>query len=210
MQKLAIMSAVLLAAVATAKAQEFQKVDGLLPGRAEFDAPDGRFQHWGSDVGCKANALRGLLTFKRLGKPTTKWQPALAVVLQRGDVSANNDIVKLSVVAPDFTPTFRARLEVDRVGPDHQVREVLQAQDYAAVVEGDQVIPFSITWTAGGEVAASFGGETHRVSLHDQIDHIVVAGSSGAGVLDPLEIGIVGDLVCKPLAGAPGSASPGG
>ena len=194
----------------TARAEEFKKVDGLLPDRAEFDTPDGHYQQWGSYVDCKANALRGILAFKRLGKPTTKWQPAIAVILQRGDVLANNDVVKLSIVAPDFTPPFRARLEVDKVGPDKQLQAVLQIQDYAAAVEDDQAIPFSITWTAGGEVAASFGGETHGVSLQGPIDHIEVTGSSGAGVLDPLEVGIVGELACKPLAGAPGAASSGG
>jgi hypothetical protein len=210
----ALIALVLALSAAAAQAQEFKKIDGLLPNRAEFDVPDGYFQHWDADVGCKANALRMLVTFRRFGKPTTTWKPAVAVIFQYGNDETRQDIVKFSLVAVSFAPPFRASLAIVRATPQHPEGEYLQNENYAASFDGDGAIPISITWSADGDVAAVFDGEEHMISLHGPIDHIKIVGSSGAGVLEPLEIGAIGDpsaaTSCKPVARAGGLAPPRG
>ena len=206
----ALIALVLALSAAAAQAQEFRKIDGLLPSRAEFDVPDGYFRHWDADVGCKANALRMLVTFTRFGKPTTAWKPAVAVIFQYGSDQTRQDIAKFSLVAASFAPPFRASLATMRATPQHPDGEYLQNENYAASYEGDGAIPISITWSADGEVAATFDGEERTISLHGPIDHIKIVGSSGAGVLEPLEIGTIGDpsaaTGCKPVARAEGVA----
>jgi hypothetical protein len=213
MRKTALISAAVLTAVASASAQEFKKVEGLLPNRAEFDTHNGEAEKWHAEVGCKANTLHAQIMFKRVGEPFTIWAPAVVVLLKHGDAVAKNTFVRLSISAPTFKPPFRAQLVVGTVGPHPRLEyrpHMEQVQNYAAAFTGDQAIPLSITWSADGEVAATVAGEVQRVSLHGPIDYIEVAGSSGAGVLDPLEIGIVGDLGCKPPSSVPLAAAPAG
>jgi hypothetical protein len=207
MWKSAVLSIASLGIAVVAQAQEFKKVTGLLPDRAEFDAPDGHYQHWDTEVLCGANAIRARVVFSRLGNPTTKWPPAVSVVLWHGDKMSDNLVVHLSLVAPKFQPPFAAQLVVTRFDQKNNVEHVTQAQNYAAHFGEDKAFAFSLSWSPAGDVTALVDGEEHTVSLHVPIDHLEVNGSSGAGVIEPLQIGIVGDpspgdAACKPMAGA--------
>ena len=147
----------------------------------KFDAENGYFQQQVVDATCPANALRTRVHFIRLGKPTTRWLPGAIVGLKSGD---KNLFFHLS--AKTFQPPYQADIAM------FDGEKKIAGIDFAATFGADDHVPVLVTWTPKGDVSVAVGEETHTLHLPGPVDSVYLAGSTGAGEFDPVEIGRIG------------------
>lgn len=147
----------------------------------KFDTKEGYFQAQGVDAACPANALRTKVHFIRLGQPTTKWRPGATIGLNSGDKK-----LFFHLWTKNYQPPYQA--DIVLFEDDKKTSEIA----FTATFGADAPVPVLVTWTPKGDVSVTAGEETHIVHLLGPVDSVQLAGSTGAGEFDPVEVGRVG------------------
>jgi hypothetical protein len=186
-----IMAALVLAVALTpSKAigeSSFRPAKIGFPSAFHFNRPNDKSSVWWADVHCRINALRGTVSFTRLGS-STKNPTGMSVILQTERARYRGSAVRFIVSAQENNqPPFNADLaEFD------PAYHVVGRAIYSAAM-GPR-FAFSLSWDAEGRVSAEVGGETHIVKLGSPIRLVGVQAFSGAGVFKDVAFGRAGGL----------------
>ena len=145
-----------------------------------FDAKEGTYQSRNVPLDCGTNAVQLKAHFTRLGKQKTKWAPAISLSIVSAGILA-----AVQIAPKDFNPPIQ--IAVVTFDLDHQT-EVERVMLYNTF-ELETPVPVLATWSSDGLITFNVGGETRSVNLRGPVTQVSVAGSTGAGVIDPLETG---------------------
>lgn len=159
-----------------------------------FDAQDGRFRQWNTDITCSLNAIRGTVHFRRYGTRASQWVPGVKIFVRHGP-NGDASAVSLDFHALDYAPPFHVTIgrATDQNGQLNIVPfDVAPGSDFS----------FLIYWNSGGLVTAIVDGEQHSLAIGEAPDNLLINGFSGAGDIE-FELGeyrLPDDAGYKPIA----------
>lgn len=183
-------------ALGPVRAEEpFRPAPGYERINLDLDTEDGHFSEYKITETCGMNALRAVITIKRVGSKGGAIIPLGAD--SKAGVESNatlglkgeKDLVALQAVADTKQKRIRIRLSSN-------VNGAAREEWFAKTYDLKQPIQLALKWGEDGAVEAALeGGETHIIHLGGGVRQVSLANSTGEALFDPVQLGRAGGSV---------------